>query len=113
MEPSLKNERLPYLPKSVQVAYGQFQFAGDSAAFRTVLHHLVMDFKPDWVEQSPDSLTDDLRLIDDLNLNSLALTEMVFYFEDLLGVSITNSELQTLITVGDTRKFLFEHMKKS
>ncbi len=78
-----------------------------------VLHHLLTDFKPKWAEQSPDSLTDGLHLINDLYLDSLAITEMVFYFEDLLGVSITNSELQGLVTIGDLRKFLFRHMQKS
>ena len=112
-EPSLNNERLLDLPGPVQEAFGQFQSTGDPAAFRAVLHHLLMDFKPEWVEQSPDSLTDGLHLINDLYFDSLAITEMVFYFEDLLGVSITNSELQSLITIGDLRKFLFRHMQKS
>jgi len=112
-EPRLNNDRLLDLPEPVQVSFGQFQSTGDPMAFRVVLHHLLTDFKPEWAEQLPDSLADGLHLINDLDFDSLAITEMVFYFEDLLGVSITNSELQGLITIGDLRKFLFRHMQKS
>lgn len=111
--PNLNNERLLDLPGHVQEALGQFQSTEDPSAFRMALHHLLIDFKPEWAAQSPDSLTDGLHFINDLHLDSLAITEMVFYFEDLLGVSITNSELQGLVTIGDLRKFLFSHMQKS
>lgn len=112
-KPSLNNERLSDLPKPVQTAYRQFQSTGDPSAFRLVLHHLVLDFKPEWTEHSPDLLIDTLRLIDGLDFDSLAITEMVFFFEDLLGVSISNSDLQGLVTVGDLRKFLFTNIQKS
>jgi acyl carrier protein len=112
-EHGLNNDRLKTLPESVQSAFLRFRTTGDPVAFRPVLHHLVTDFKPEWTEVSPDSLTDDLHLIDDLSFDSLAITEMVFFFEDLMGISITNADLQSLITVGDLRLYLYKHLQPS
>ena len=102
------NERLAELPQPILTAYHRFQNEGDPEAFRTVLHHLMADFEPALAERSPDIFTDTVHLVGDLGFNSLAITEMVFYFEDLFGVTITNSELRGLLTVGDLRRFVSE-----
>jgi acyl carrier protein len=104
-------ERLAALPQPILIAYQRFQNDGDPKAFRTVLHHLMADFEPDLAERSPDILADTVHLVDDLGYNSLAITEMVFFFEDLFGVAITNSELRGLLTVGDLRRFVSEKIR--
>lgn len=101
------NDRLDSLPPPVLDAYRRFHATGDPGAFRSVLLHLMIDFKPEWAEHPPDTLADPVLLVEDLGYNSLAIAEMVFYFEDLFGVSINNAELRNLASVGDLRRFVY------
>jgi len=48
----------------------------------------------------------DLRLAEDLGLDSLTLMEIVMLAEEVLQISITNEELTRLRTLGEVRDFL-------
>jgi 3-hydroxyacyl-[acyl-carrier-protein] dehydratase len=52
------------------------------------------------------SAPDDLRLVEDLAIDSLTMIEIVVLTEDVLHVSIDNEELVKLRTLGDVRKFI-------
>jgi|GEM_PF-6126288 len=47
----------------------------------------------------------DLRLIEDLNVDSLTLLEAVLLLEEVLQITIDNDELQSLRTLGDVQRF--------
>lgn len=49
---------------------------------------------------------DDLRIMEDLGLDSLTLMEAIVLIEDVLQISIQNDELRRLRTVGDIRGFI-------
>jgi len=49
------------------------------------------------------------RLVDDLAVDSLALVEMSFLLDDLLGVKLPDDELRTLVTIGDLLGVLRKH----
>jgi 3-hydroxyacyl-[acyl-carrier-protein] dehydratase len=49
---------------------------------------------------------DDLRLIEDLGVDSLTMMEIVILVEDVLQMSINNDELRNLRTVGDIKTFI-------
>lgn len=49
---------------------------------------------------------DDLRLIEDLGVDSLTMMEIVILVEDVLQLSINNEELRNLRTVGDVKTFI-------
>ena len=49
---------------------------------------------------------DDLRLIEDLGIDSLTMMEIVILVEDVLTMSINNDELRNLRTVGDVKTFI-------
>src|SRR5688572_18299662 len=49
---------------------------------------------------------DDLRLIEDLGIDSLTMMEIVILVEDVLQRSINNDELRNLRTVGDVKTFI-------
>jgi acyl carrier protein len=46
------------------------------------------------------------RLIEDLGFDSLAITEVVFFTEDLLGINIGNDEIVRLRTLDDLCGFV-------
>jgi len=49
---------------------------------------------------------DDLRLIEDLGIDSLTMMEIVILVEDVLQMTINNDELRNLRTVGDVKTFI-------
>ncbi len=49
---------------------------------------------------------DDLRLIEDLGIESLTMMEIVILVEDVLQMSINNEELRHLRTLGDVKQFI-------
>jgi 3-hydroxyacyl-[acyl-carrier-protein] dehydratase len=49
---------------------------------------------------------DDLRIMEDLGLDSLTLMEAIVLIEDVLQITIENEELRRLRTVGDIRGFI-------
>ena len=53
--------------------------------------------------KNPD---DDLRLIEDLGIDSLTMMEIVILVEDVLQMSINNEELRNLRTLGDVKQFI-------
>ena len=50
------------------------------------------------------------RLVDELAGDSLALVEMSFLLDDLLGVKLSDEELRTLVTIGDLLGTLRQHL---
>ena len=53
--------------------------------------------------KNPD---DDLRMIEDLGIDSLTMMEIVILVEDVLQMSINNEELRHLRTLGDVKQFI-------
>lgn len=50
-------------------------------------------------EVSPDTITMDTNLVDDLGADSLDVVELIMSIEDEFGVSISDEEAANLITV--------------
>lgn len=50
--------------------------------------------------------SDSLNMVDDLGLDSLTMVEIVLAVEDATGMSIDNSEIQKLHTIGDIKAFI-------
>lgn len=49
---------------------------------------------------------DDLRMVEDLGIDSLTMMEIVILVEDVLQMQINNEELRNLRTVGDIKTFI-------
>jgi acyl carrier protein len=58
--------------------------------------------RPDGV----DSVTDDMKLIDDIGMDSFGMIEVVMTAEEVFGLTIATEELSGIITLGDLKKFL-------
>ena len=53
----------------------------------------------------------DLRIVEDLGIDSLLLIEIVLVLEEVFAIKISNDELQDLSTVNDVHNFLQEQSR--
>jgi 3-hydroxyacyl-[acyl-carrier-protein] dehydratase len=84
----------------------QFRKTGNPEHVPAVVIGVIERFvEPDLRIKLKDA-DDDLRLIEDLGIDSLTMMEIVILVEDVLQMSINNDELRNLRTVGDVKTFI-------
>ena len=94
-------------PEPVRAAYAVYQQTADPDALDLVVMAVVRDFIPKSLGIAAESpLTEGSRLVADLGFDSLALSETVFFLEDLFNVRISNAEIMEVRTVGELRQFV-------
>ena len=72
------------------------------AIFQGIITHYVdPDLRPRLRESG-----DDLRLIEDLGLDSLTMIEVMQRVEDLLQIRVSDEELRHFRTLGQVREFI-------
>ena len=88
-------------------AYERFRTTGDAVALRLVVLAAVRDFMPKRnLGVTNVELRDEMKLMEDLGYDSLAVAETVFFFEDLFKVRIENTELMSVRTIGELLQFV-------
>src|SRR5882757_1192311 len=103
--------QLARYPVEARDAYERFRSTGDVAALRTVVFAAVRDFMPKrQLGVATIELKDEMRLMEDLGYDSLAVAETVFFFEDLFKVRIENAELMSVRTIGELREFVIRKL---
>jgi acyl carrier protein len=103
MEPQ---DRVKHLHAGARAALQRFQTQGDPADLDVVIVAILADFAPRRAAVPPASLPGSTHLMDDLGFDSLAVTEMVFFTEDLFDISISNQEIIQVRTLDDLRGFI-------
>lgn len=84
----------------------QFRKTGNPEHLPAVVIGVIERFvEPDLRVKLKDA-DDDLRLIEDLGIDSLTMMEIVILVEEVLEMSINNEELRNLRTVGDVKMFI-------
>lgn len=83
---------------------------GDTGAFEAgllgALGFLSAASDADSLRMAPD----DARLREDLNIDSLAMVELVFLLEDTFGISIQDAEIHDVQTIGDFKRLAAEKL---
>ena len=103
---SNREESMRHLPAEARAAFLRFQAGGDAAGLDPVICAILKDFIPRDPAVALAELPGDTRLIDDLGFDSLAITEVVFFTEDLFGINITNEEIIQVRSLDDLRGFI-------
>ena len=64
------------------------------------------------LEISPDSITEDTRIVQDLGADSLDVVELIMTLEEGYNIIITNDDASELFTVGQIVVFVEKQLKK-
>jgi acyl carrier protein len=99
-------EKLRHLPVDARTAFRRFQAEGKAADLDLVTFAILEDFIPQEFGRPLAGLPGDTLLVDGLGFDSLAITEIVFFAEDLFGISISNEEILKVRTIDDLRHFI-------
>jgi len=87
-------------------AAAQFRKTGNIEHLPAIVLGIIERYvEPDLRAKLRDT-DDDLRIIEDLGIDSLTMMEIVILVEDVLPMSINNDELRHLRTIGDVKTFI-------
>ncbi|HEY0945039.1 MAG TPA: phosphopantetheine-binding protein [Opitutaceae bacterium] len=92
-------------PATVDAAIG-YRKTKDASLLPTVIIGVIERFVEPDLRAKLKSADDELRLVEDLGIDSLTMMEIVILVEDVLQMQINNEELRNLRTVGDVKVFI-------
>ncbi len=101
-----REQSLRHLSADSRAAFERFQAGGDPADLDSVLLAILEDYIPRTPALPLAALPGSTRLVEDLGFDSLAITEVVFFTEDLFALNITNEEIIQVRSLDDLRGFL-------
>ena len=96
--------------ETVQVAF-RFEVTRDPAAVPTIIFGILTRELPKESASRLSSAPGTTRLIEGLGLDSLGLMEAVMSVEEVLGITIDNSELRKIATLDDLNGFIREKLE--
>ena len=70
----------------------------------------ILAILEDVAEISPEDVTEDSVLMDDLDLSSMEILTMVADLEETFGLRIPEKELRNFVTISDLDDYLVAHV---
>ena len=102
-----KNEAIQELPAELQEVLRRYDISRTDNDLDEVVFAVLRDLKPSLLFAN---ISDETNFIGDLGLDSLAIAEFVFFFEDVFSIRITNKELSEMKSLGELKSFLKEKL---
>jgi len=84
----------------------EFRRTGNVKHVPAIIHGLIEHYVEPVARAKLNGCDDNVRLTEDLAIDSLTMLEIVFLAEEVLQVSIDNEELRPFRTVGDVKRFV-------
>jgi acyl carrier protein len=101
-----QTDQLRHFSPEARAAFYRFKNDGDTSGLDVVICAILGDFMPSRPSVPLAERPGSTLLINDLGFDSLAITEVVFFAEDLFGISISNAEIVGVRTLDDLRRFI-------
>jgi acyl carrier protein len=99
-------------PETREAASG-FRRTGSAEYLPAIVHGLIEHYVEREAREKLARDDDDLRLVEDLAIDSLTMLEIVYLAEDVLQISIDNQDLRPFRTVGDIKRFLASRLQRA
>ena len=99
-------EALKRCRPEVVAAALQYRNHGDATLLPTIVAGVIERFVEPDLRPRLINASDDLRLADDLGLDSLTMMEIVLLTEDVFHINIGSEELRHLCTLGQIKSFI-------
>lgn len=64
------------------------------------------------LNKSPDKITKDTKIVQDLGADSLDIVEMLMALEDEFNITVPDEVAANLVTIGDIAKYVEQNIKK-
>jgi len=77
-----------------------------SDAIREKLEQIIGRYIPE--DQKPKNLTENLDLMEDLNINSAHLVDIILDIEDAFDIEITDDEAEEMLSLGAAMEVIAE-----
>lgn len=98
-------------PAGTEEAFAEFFATGSDAALDRALSGIINHHRPA-TDEPPINLSrlpGEIRIVDDIGIDSLAVAEMAFVLEDALDVKLEETDLNRLGTIDDLRAIVRRH----
>jgi 3-hydroxyacyl-[acyl-carrier-protein] dehydratase len=89
----------------------RFQETRDPADVPVIVYGILERELPEGSAGTLENVPGSSRLVEGIGMDSLGLMEAVMSVEEVLGISIDNSELRTIATLDDLNGFIREKLK--
>lgn len=76
------------------------------ADYEACLFGILLFYRPPGTEPPEDAPSGEMRLQEDLGLDSMSMSEAMFKIEELFDIMIDNAELAEVATIADARRLL-------
>lgn len=111
-EPDL-GETLKHCSAATVAAVHRFRETGDPACLPTIVSGMMEHHVGRELRVRLQGLGDELRLAEDLGIDSLTMMEIALQAEDVFGVSLNDRELRDARTLGDFRRVILLKLYRS
>lgn len=71
----------------------------------------IINLIAETLDVDPDTISEKTNLVNDLEVESLDLVDLVAAFEEKIGIEIPDKDIKNLQTVGDVIKYAEKHKK--
>ncbi len=105
-EQNLRDALKRCTPETVEAAV-RFRQTGDPALVNIIILGILERFMdPEMRPKLAQPDADNLKILEDLGVDSLTMVEMVMLVEETLALTVDNNELRGIKTVGDIKQFV-------
>ena len=95
--------------ETVQAAL-RFQETRQPADLDLIIRSVLKRDLPENVAGNAETATDESRIVEDLGMDSFGTIELMMTAEGVFGISIANSEMKNVSTIGQLKEFLMAKM---
>jgi acyl carrier protein len=104
--PADPGEKIRHLPEPARTAFQTFRANGDVAALDPLIFAILEHYAPRERTRPLAEYPGSALLVEDLGFDSLAITEVVFFTEELFEITIANEEILAVRSLDDLRAFI-------